>query len=171
MYIEPIPVVGGSERWAPNWRDRAWMIMQNKGSGATGDTDARPGDVTCLLIVGTTTYIDEDSNTVSVGYEAKECTTTNAPAGLMLGAWHGNTPLNDFGKVQCHGWDHDALIKTGADKNDADGSSASAQNGEPHALSDDTATPAITGSTCTIVELVANMTNDTEGNHAVYWRC
>ena len=171
MYIEPIPPIGKSERWAPNWTDRAWMIMQNQGSGADGASQARCGDVACLLIVGTTTYVDANSVTVSIGCEAKEAETGVAPIGLVLGAWHDTPLVGGYGKIQCHGWDNDTLLLgSGTAANDV-GSSAIAVTAEPYVLSEGSASGAEYQTHATVAELVANMPGGvTALNRAVFWR-
>ena len=171
MQIELITNVAKSSRFAPNWVDRAWIIMENAGSGADGASAARAGDATCLKIVSTTTYTDRNAVTASVGYEAIECDTTNAPVQMLLGAWHDTPAVGARGRIQCHGWDDDVLV-------DVDDASASpglpviGLTAEPHVFEDAASAEAVThGYLGTIVELVANMADNTVGNHAVWWRC
>ncbi len=171
MQIELITNVAGSSRFAENWTDRAWLICENAGSGSTGVLAARAGDVTCLYMVGATTYTDRNSVTASVGYEAIECHATNAPPQLMLGAWHDTPAVSARGRIQCHGWDDDALVDVQTAATDI-GLAGVAVTAEPHVIP----TAAVdvnnvsSGLMCTVVERAGNMTNSTEGNHAVYWR-
>jgi hypothetical protein len=175
LQIELITNVAKSERFAPNWVDRAWLICTNAGSGALGTGTSREGDVTCLRMVGTTTYTDPDAQTASVGYEAIECNTTNAPPQLMLGAWHDVVDVGGRGRIQCHGWDRDVLVNVGTAA-DAPGLAGLATTGEPYV--EPTAALATAaanvedhcGQMCTIVELVALMADSTAGNHACFWR-
>lgn len=171
MQIELITVVGGSNRWAPNWTDRAWMILENAGSGANGTSQARAGDATCLLIgTGTATYTDTGGVTRTVGYQAKEAETGVAPEGLLLGGWHDTPLVGDRGRVQCHGWDNDARVLP--DASPGLGIIAIAVTAEPHVAEQTTTVPSsTTGALCTLVERIANMTASTAGNHAVFWRC
>lgn len=171
MQVQLITNVAGSERFFPA-QDRAWLLCVNAGSGADGASQARAGDATCLQIVGTTTYTDpDDSVDKSVGYEAIECDTTNAPAHLLLGAWHGTPLVGETGLVQCHGWDHDVLVAVTTAAS-APGLPVNAATGEPHVTDESAETPRDDhGYLGTVVELAANMTNSTTGNHAVFWRC
>jgi hypothetical protein len=171
MQIELITVVGGSQRWAPNWCDRAWVIMENKGSGADGASQARAGDATCLLIgTGVSTYTDSGGVTRSVQYQAKEAETGVAPEGLLLGGWHDTPAVGDNGRVQCYGVDNDARVLP--DSSPGLGIQAIAVTAEPYVLEQTTTvSPLTTGCLATIVERTANMTASTQGNHAVFWRC
>lgn len=170
MQIELITNVAKSERFAPNWTDRAWIIMVNAGGGSDGLSTSRQGDGTCLRIVGTDTYTDRNAQVSSVGFEALECETSNAPVALLLGAWHDVVDVGARGRIQCHGWDDDVLV----DVDDASASSGLpviAVTGLPSVFEDGAgATAPLHGYLGTIVELVANMADNTIGNHAVWWR-
>ncbi len=171
MQIELITNVAKSERFAPNWVDRAWIIMENAGSGLTGLLTSRQGDAACLMMVGTTTYTDRNAATASVGFEAIECDTTNAPPELLVGAWHDVVDVGSRGRIQCHGWDDDTnvLVGTAATDNGLAGIGVSGlPTVTPTAAVD--ANSAQSGFMCTIVELAALMTDATVGNHACYWR-
>ena len=172
MQIRPIEVVGGSPRNAPYWNDAAWFIMENAGSGADGASQARAGDVTCLYVVGGRTYTLSGfagGNAIREGNQAIECDTTNAPPGMLLGGWVDTPLVGEFGKVQCSGWQHNARVLP--DASPGTNTVAIAVTGQPYVQEQATALSAVTGQLCVIVEVPANMTAVTEGNHAVFWRC
>lgn len=170
MRIQPINPPQ-QDRYQPEAHDRAWLVMVNQGSGADGASQARAGDVTCLRVVGNSTYTDPGGVARNVGYEAIEAHATNAPIHLLLGAWHDTPKVGKAGRVQCSGWDDDVLVLADATYGGPGSGTAPAVAGEPHL--DEPATPAYFGTAQAegfLVEPTANVTGGAANNMAVYWR-
>lgn len=169
MQIELITNVAKSERFAPNWTDRAWLIMENAESAAMA-----AGNAACLLIgTDATTFTDSGGTTRTAGYEASQPDAAGAdlaPLHLLLGAWHDTPAAGARGKVQCSGWDNDVLV--------TQGTAAPVQGAEliaattSYALVDAGAVAGAnaSGALATLVERAANIGTSGTANLAVWWR-
>jgi hypothetical protein len=160
-------------------------MMQNDGSGATGNLQARAGDVTCLHIANTSLITGQIEYPVwtdgarirNTGYGAIEADVANGPINLVMGAWHDTPALGEVGKVQCSGWDADVLVDIDATFG-GPGTEAPATLEEPHLTEPATPVAVTEDGRSIIVEPTANVdgTNGadiqgTAANIAVYWRC
>jgi hypothetical protein len=89
----------------------------------------------------------------------------------MLGAWVDTPLVGEFGKVQGSGWMHNARVLVGTAASDT-GLGCVATTSECYLTP--TADPAgidYHGALCVLTEIATNMTDATEGQHSVFWRC
>ena len=173
MIIESIPCT--KARYAEFSGERVFVTMQNEGAGADGASQARVGDVTCLLIAGTAleTFTDHAGVTRNVGYQAKECDTTNAPPKMLLGAWFDDPKVNESGRILAFGYARGTRVLQAAGPDPALGENLIAITAEPY-LDDagtDTATTDEFASFATLVERAANVGTSGTGLLDVWFRC
>jgi hypothetical protein len=132
------------DRYAPYMQDhRLWTMVQN------GETSAViRGNPACFAVAGSAvvTYTGPaaiknatkatalasrgtGSASRNAGYVALLPDATNAPLQCFMGLWHDPTNAAKFGKVQCYGWDDDALVKGAATSAIANGIPAEVATG------------------------------------------